>query len=318
MQQTEDHCSRARRGGAHSSTQVSSQRTGIELLGRPVPAMLVAVVLLASHVTSLAQEQPSAKPQVSAQIGDSQREVEPDEGEEKKVDPLASKGPLPPPGFMGDCVKLIRANQTGRARRRLEPVVADHPGWAKAHFYLGLTYHTEKRYERAVEWFKRSLELDPLDHTPRVFLGWGLYYLGEPEASRAMFESYLEIKPDYPDAIFALGLIDFDADDIPSAKARFEKVIRLARAQKSSKTEAKARARLADVLIRLNELEPARKELDKSIELNPDNYEAYYKLSRVLERLGDHEAAEKARSEHDAVRDRVTKAKQGVHKRRGQ
>lgn len=278
-------------------------------------AVLLVVVLMASEATALGQDQPAAESQSDEQVGDTQNDLESEQGEEKKADPLASKGPLPPPGFMADCVKLIRANQTARARRRLEPVVADHPGWAKAHFYLGLTYHTEKRYERAAEWFKRSLELDPLDHTPRVFLGWSLYYLGDPEASRAMFESYLKVKPDYHDAIFALGLIDFDADDIPSARARFEKVIALAIARKNSKAEAKARARLADVLIRLNKLEPARKELDKSIALNPDNYEAFYKLSRVLERLGDHEAAEKARRQHDIVRDRVTKAKQGAPRR---
>ena len=285
---------------------------------RLLATTVLLVALFANEVTSLGQDKPAAKSQSDGQADDSQREVESEQGEETKADPLASKGPLPPPGFMADCVKLIRANQTARARHRLEPVVADHPGWAKAHFYLGLTYHTEKRYERAVEWFKRSLELDPLDHTPLVFLGWSRYYLGDPEASRALFESYLKVKPDYHDAIFALGLIDFDADDIPSARARFEKVIALAIEQSSSKTEAKARARLADVLIRLNELEPARKELDKSIELNPDNYEAFYKLSRVLERLGDHEAAEKARRQHDVVRDRVTKAKHGAPGRGGQ
>lgn len=288
------------------------------MLERTMLAVLLVVVLMASEATALGQDQPAAESQSDEQVGDTQNDLESEQGEEKKADPLASKGPLPPPGFMADCVKLIRANQTARARRRLEPVVADHPGWAKAHFYLGLTYHTEKRYERAAEWFKRSLELDPLDHTPRVFLGWSLYYLGDPEGSRAMFESYLKVKPDYHDAIFALGLIDFDADDIPSARARFEKVIALAIARKNSKAEAKARARLADVLIRLNKLEPAKKELDKSIALNPDNYEAFYKLSRVLERLGDHEAAEKARRQHDIVRDRVTKAKQGAPRRGGQ
>ncbi len=224
-----------------------------------------------------------------------------------KDESLASRGPLPPPGFLSACLKLITQRQTARARQLLEPVVADHPAWAKAHFYLGLTYHLEKRYERAAEWFKRSLQLDPLYHTPRVFYGWCLYYLGDPDVSREMFESFLRAKPNYPDAIYALGLIDFDADDIESARVRFEKVIELAQKQRNARTEAKARARLADVLIRTNKVKEAKEQLDKSIELNPNNYEPYYKLSRVLERLGDHEAAERARHKHDEVRDRMLK-----------
>jgi tetratricopeptide (TPR) repeat protein len=220
---------------------------------------------------------------------------------------LESPGPLPPSDFLPSCLKLIRQRQTARARQLLEPVVADHPGWAKARFYLGLSYHIEKRYERAAELFKRALEVDPLYHTPRVYYGWCLYYLGDPEAAREMFESYLEVKPDYPDVLFALGLIAFDADEIERARRHFERVIALAQERNDAKTEAKARARLADVLIRLDMMKPARVQLERSIEMNRDNFEVYYKLSRVLERLGEPEAAQAARLKHDEVRDRIMK-----------
>jgi len=36
--------------------------------------------------------------------------------------------------------------------------------------------------------------------------------------------------------------------------------------------------------------------------LNPDNYEPYFKLSRVLQRLGDAEGAKRAREKHDEIR----------------
>ncbi len=222
-------------------------------------------------------------------------------------DSHASRGALPPSDFLPSCLKLIRKRQTARARELLEPVVADHPAWAKARFYLGLTYHREKRYERAAELFKRSLEADPLYHPPRVYYGWCLYYLGDPEAAREMFESYLEVKPDYPDALFALGLIAFDVDKVASAQRLFERVIVLAQTRNDAKTEAKARARLADVLIRLDMIKPAKAQLERSIVLNPDNFEVYYKLSRVLERLGEGEAAQAARLKHDEVRARIMK-----------
>ena len=62
---------------------------------------------------------------------------------------------------------------------------------------------------------------------------------------------------------------------------------------------------LADVLIRSGDLEHAQTQLTRSIELNPNNYEAYFKLSRVLQRLGDAAGAEQAREMHRQVRQRV-------------
>lgn len=228
----------------------------------------------------------------------------------------AQKAPLPPPGFLKGCLALIEQKRYEEAREMLGPAVANHPEWARAHYYLALTYHKQNRYERARELFRRALELDPQENSVRLFYGWCMYYLGELEASREMFESFLATRPDYPDAIFALGLIDFDDDEIESSRRRFLKVVQLADRQKDPSTESKARARLADVHIRTGDLAGARAELARSIELNPANYETYFKLSRVLERLGDEEGAEKARQKYREARDRAALAR-AAHRPQG-
>lgn len=223
---------------------------------------------------------------------------------------VALAAPLPPPGFMDESLQMIRDGRLDEARTRLEPVVAIHPDWGRAHLYLGLTYHKQNRYERARELFQRSLDLEPGYHPTRVYLGWALYYLGELDASRAMFESFLEVRPDYPDAIFALALIDFDDDDLDRAIERLKTVIRLAK--QDPQTEAKARARLADVWIRRDGWEAARDELQKSVALNPDNHEAYFKLSRVLLKLGDEDAAGDARARYEEALARRARPKTGM------
>jgi len=200
---------------------------------------------------------------------------------------------------------MIEQGRYDDARMMLEPVVADHPGWARAHFYLALTYHKQNRYVPARELYERVLVLDPAYENVRPFFGWSLYYLGELQASREMFEAFLAVRPDYPDAIFALGLIDYDADDLDAAGARFTQAIRLAVEGKDPATESKARARMADVHVRAGALERARDELQRSIELNPDNYETFFKLSRVLDRLGDSAGAERARQRHAEARERA-------------
>jgi len=206
------------------------------------------------------------------------------------------------------CLQLIEQRRYDEARRMLEPVVADHPGWPRAQFYLALTYHKQNRYAEARGLYERTLQLDPGYHTAKPFYGWCLYYLGELTRSRELFKSFLAERPGYPDAIFALGLIDFDDDDIDSARVRFTEAARLAAERGDRSTEAKSLARLADVHVRTGDLEKAREKLQRSVELNPDNYETYFKLSRVLQRLGDDAGAERARLKHVEVRKRMRPA----------
>ncbi|MCH7719908.1 MAG: tetratricopeptide repeat protein [Planctomycetes bacterium] len=258
------------------------------------PARMVIFVVLAGVATG-----PGA---VRGQAGsDAERDRNPSA---VISDDLAPQGPMPPPGFLAQCIELIKHKRYAEARMRLAPVVAEHPGWARAHLYLGITYLKENRDGEARPYFERALELDPQQDATRIHYGWCLYSLGDTDAARKMFESYPQQKAGFAEASFALGLIDFDADDLDSAKVRFDNSIVLAQRLEDTRMEAKARARLADVFIRRGNLEESRTQLERSLQLNPDNYEAWFKLSRVLERLGDADGAEQARRKHEEIRER--------------
>ena len=281
---------------------------------RSAPVVLGVACLMqtvAVHATGGAPgasgEAPPRPTPSPAQAAPSQKAGEIDRTPAKKGDEIdrTPRAPMPPPGELARCLQLIRSGNYAVARARLEPIVANHPGWARAHFLLALTHHKQQHYELAEPLFARSVLLDPKQHAVHVFYAWCLYYRGKPAKSGEMFEAYLVMEPGYPDAIFGLGLIDFDEDNIDSAEQRFREAIKLSIAAGDQNTEAKTRARLADVLVRKGELEPARAELERSVALNPDNYEAYYKLSRVLQRLGDADGAKKAREMHKKVRDRL-------------
>ena len=202
------------------------------------------------------------------------------------------------PDFLPRCMDLIRKGRHAEARELLEPAVAGHPDWAGAKLYLALTYHEDRRWETARKLFEDVLRLDPELQAVHVPYGWCLYYLGQLEAARRSFEIYLKIDPEYADAIFALALIDFDNDDLSSARRRFRQVIELAESTGDAIKQALARARLADVHIRAGELERAREELTLSVRLDPTNPKVYFKISRVLQLLGDTVGAEQALGMH--------------------
>ena len=203
--------------------------------------------------------------------------------------------------FLQHCFSLIRADRHLEARALLEPVVESDPDWAPATLYLAMTYNQERRWETACQLYERVLVLAPDLHATHMPYGWCLYYLGRPDDARRSFETYLEFSPDYPDAIFALGLIDFDADDLTTAERRFRRVVALTEASSDTRTEARARARLADVYLRSGRLEPAREELERAIALDPNDGKAYFKLSRVLQLSGDTVGADRARQAADRL-----------------
>ncbi len=205
----------------------------------------------------------------------------------------------------GMCLHLIESGRFEDARRIATQLVKESPKSSKSHLLLALTYHKERNYEQALPHFQRAIQEDPNDHLIRPFYGWCLYNLGRSDEAQAMFEAFLNVNPDYADAHFAIGLIEFDRDHIAKAEKRFRKAIDLSQKGRRRADEAKAHARLADVLMRKDLPQQAKEHLEQAVTLNPNLYGAWFKLSRVLQRLGDTDGAKQAREKHIEVRDRV-------------
>ncbi len=216
----------------------------------------------------------------------------------------APAAPLPPPGEMARCKALIDAGLVAAARTRLEPIVADHPGWARATALLALTYYKEGRFEVAAPLFAKALADDPEEIAARPYYGWSLYSLGRLDEAEAMFRSLVERKPDYTPAHYALGVIHLDRDETDAARKSFETTVRLAAAQADREMEGRAHARLGELFTRLDDLPAARRELERAVDLFPADDDALFKLSRILQRLGDDEGAAAARQRYEAARAR--------------
>ena len=178
---------------------------------------------------------------------------------------------------------------------------------------FGLSYHREQKYGQARAYFEKSAAADPSLMLTNYFYAWTLFYLGELDGSRNAFEKYLVSNPNESDVYFGLGLIDLDQDTLETAERNFQKSIELAKAAKKRdlRTESKSHARLAEVYERQDRLHEARGELEQAVTLYPDHYEAYYKLSRVLTRLGETEAAQQANQNFLAARERVRPGSSG-------
>ncbi len=209
---------------------------------------------------------------------------------------------MPPPGEMARCKQLIDAGLYGGARARLQPIVEQHPKWARAALLLGLTYYRESRFEAANLLFAQALAADPEELAVRPLYGWSLYSLGQLAEAEKMFESLRSRRPDYTAAHYGLGLIYLDRDQTDAARERFEAIVKLASKQEDSAMAGRAHGRLGELYLRLDDLASAKRELELAVELFPDDYNALFTLSRVLQRLGDEAGAGEARKRFEDVK----------------
>ena len=253
--------------------------------------LAIAAILL----TGCHEQEPPAAVQSGAAAG-RPPETAPDQSHAQQ--PAAAE-PLTLDPDLAAAFRLIEAHRTEEARGALAIYRHTHPDDGTAAFLVGLSYHREKRYARAEPYFQRAIERSPGYHPTYHFLGWCLYYLGRTAESRRAFEQHLEHVPTEGDSHFALGLIDLDDDRLDAAERRFQRAIELQEGLPKRKADvSKAHARLADIFVRRDDLDQARVHLEQATALWPEHYTAFYKLARVLTRLGDEEGGRKAERLH--------------------
>jgi tetratricopeptide (TPR) repeat protein len=218
---------------------------------------------------------------------------------------------------LADAFRQVKAGRYEDGRRAAEAYLATpgaaHPG--QAEFVVGLSFHQQKLYESARERFTRALAQEPDYATARYFLGFALLNLGRLDDARRELEAYVAVDPSLAEAHFGLGLVALEQDRGADAQASIQRAIALAskgttpgpQAPPAARRDlARYEARLADVYLRDDRLEPARDALVRSVALWPDLFEPWHKLARVRRRLGDAAGAREAQARSDELFKRRT------------
>ena len=201
--------------------------------------------------------------------------------------------------------------------RLLNQILRDDPEVIDAWFMMGTQYMQHDEPEKAVEYFKKTLELKP-DYDLAVFnLAQTYRRMGNDEAALAGFEHYLTLDPKDPFVQYQMGEIWLDRGDIPKAESLFRKalemdpqvvaaknalgVIALQRGDPATAERlirealaTKPNLRLAHFNLGLiaeqrGDLPGAEREYFEELKAHPDNYKAPFNMSKLYERVGDRE-----------------------------
>lgn len=199
---------------------------------------------------------------------------------------------------------LIKRGETGAARVRLRQFMSKHGESSQPLFLMGLSYHSEKKYAKAVEWFEKSINPKLEIYPPALhYLGWSQFYLGNAKQAGDAFKQFLLIHPEEADSIFALGLLSMEEGNLAEAKEHFSHAVRAE--PRNQIIRAKATARWADVLVQLDDWENATGLYRDALSRNPDMYEAWYRYATALKRIGRYKESEQAFASFEQARRRV-------------
>ena len=144
---------------------------------------------------------------------------------------------------------------------------------------MGLCLQNLKEFDNAKKYYEKALELDSTYET--------YYNLGSLEAKRENYDkaiSYwlksIEINPNYAISLFNIGKLYTDVKgDFENGMKYYKKAI------ESDSQLKEAYNNIASIYIRQNNFEKASIYLQKSIEINPNDYVAMYNLGAIYQNI---------------------------------
>ena len=157
---------------------------------------------------------------------------------------------------------------------------------SKGHNYLGNVYSELKEYEKAIEQYKKAINIDLNFRDPYINLGNVYSDLKEYEKAIEQYKKAIEIDPKYPGSYNNLGLVYYDLKDCEKAIAQYTKAI------ETDPKYASAYNNLGIVHKELErDLEAAIEQFTKAIEIDPKYAISYFNLGLVYHELKDYEKA---------------------------
>jgi tetratricopeptide (TPR) repeat protein len=295
-----------------------------------LPALVVMIAGCSDPAGEPSGQRPTAEPGTgtasqppAAPAPDSGAPALPPEVQEALKRANADAPPAPP----GDdqarvALQLIARNHPDQAEPVARAALAAYPDQPRAAFVLGLSLHKQKRYSDAVPLFERSLAgATAMDAAQRAqqfpehthvahFLGWARYYAGDLDGARGAFTSHVATVPTAGDSWYGLALVEIDEDQVDAAAAALERAMAcLSEAERMEESRSRDRgkilARQGDLALRADRTQDAVDLYRRALRAWPDHYEVWAKVARCYDRLGDAQAADRARVEELNARERM-------------
>ena len=189
--------------------------------------------------------------------------------------------------------RLLKQGKTQQAIKLAKQLIAKDPKNYPAHYYLGKAYVKENKSELAVIEYKMVNE--------NALFGSEINELNFRQEYAALLMKYNQQEEALKNFLLLTKLAPHNAENYYQIGCIYEQQNRydlalgyMQKAAKYDKKHVKAHAEIGLMLYRTKQLTDAKREIDISLKLNPENYSSYYYLGKILKEGKDISGAIKA------------------------
>ncbi|MBF0445202.1 MAG: tetratricopeptide repeat protein, partial [Magnetococcales bacterium] len=142
--------------------------------------------------------------------------------------------------------------------------------------HKAISFHSVGQLDEAIHWYKKTLEINPVDTTSLSNMGAALQSQGRQEEAIACYQKAIAIKPDYANAYSNLGVTLLEQGKLVEAISLLKKATAI------KPDYAEAFSNLGNAQRKHGELEDAIYSCKKAIAIKPDYAEAFSNLGSCL------------------------------------
>ena len=153
------------------------------------------------------------------------------------------------------------------------------PGSAKAQVGLGILYQYKGLHEKAVERYRKAIELDAALPDAHYRLGTAYYAMGRPTDAESEYQEAMRIQSDYLYAYYSLAALQQQRGRGEEAETLYKKIIEM------KPGEYQAHNNLAIVLEERGLYEESRAEYEKAASMNPSDPVVKENLRRARQEM---------------------------------
>ncbi len=149
-------------------------------------------------------------------------------GSQQATRSTAPAAPAAAPAQTGNTQRQPPPLDEGRVQA-LTTIVKSDPKNATAVVQLANVYFDAERWDDAIQWYQRALEIDPKNPDASTDLGVSYYYTNRTAQALQRFEESLKIDPKHTKTLLNKGIVlAFGKQDLNAAAVEWQKVVDLA------------------------------------------------------------------------------------------
>jgi Tfp pilus assembly protein PilF len=179
-------------------------------------------------------------------------------------------------------VRLLQAQDTDAALRKITAALSLNPNYAEAHYYLAKAYMQQSQpLDAEIGEYKKTIELDPTFMRARHDLGAAYFEKGDYDAAFREVRKVLEIDPENAVGHNNMGRIYMAKMDRRKAEEHLRKALEI------DPSYEFALNNLGSLYFLEGKWEEAKTELMKSLAIDPKNPGTHYFLAQIAEKQKD-------------------------------